>query len=238
MTNRVLLNNVDHHDLKMVLRHGAEFGDSVNQMLIFPTEFEEAQREYPILFNRDEAGDLHAVVLLGFERDENLYLDPPGWDARYIPALQRRGPFSIGLQRASEGEEPEVMIHVDLDDPRVSKGEEGEPLFLPQGGNSPYLAHVTDVLRAIYEGHELQKPMFALFEELGLLRSVDLEIVLDEERKYRFADYLAIDEDRLASLSGAELEQLNRTGFLRLAMLVAASLANVNRLADRKGRRG
>ena len=37
MTNNVLLNNVDHQDLKIDTRHGAAFGDAINQVLIFPT---------------------------------------------------------------------------------------------------------------------------------------------------------------------------------------------------------
>ncbi|WP_066801234.1 SapC family protein [Sphingomonas soli] len=234
MTNRVLLDNVDHQHLRVAVRHAAEHGDSVNQMLIFPTEFEEAQREYPILFNRDDAGAFQAVVLLGFERDENLFLDGEGWDAFYVPAIQRRGPFSIGLQRR-EGEEPEVKVHIDLDDPRV--GATGEPLFLPHGGNTPYLTHVTQTLRTLYEGHEAAGPMFAAFETAKLLRPIDLEIGISDERKYRFADYWMIDAGRLAALDGATLEQLNRAGYLRLAMFAAASLGNVARLVDRKRRR-
>ena len=33
------------------------------------------------------------------------------------------------------------MIHVDLDDPRIGT-DDGIPLFLPQGGQSPLLDHV------------------------------------------------------------------------------------------------
>ncbi|RYY27109.1 MAG: peptide ABC transporter permease [Sphingomonadales bacterium] len=235
MTNRVLLDNVDHHDLRVAVRHAADYGDSVNQMLIFPTEFEEMQREYPILFNRDEAGGLQPVVLLGFERDENLFLEGEGWDAFHVPAIQRRGPFSIGLQRGDDGGDPRVMIHLDLDDPRV--GDAGEALFLPHGGNAPYLTHITDTLRTIYQGHEAVAPMFAAFDAAGLLQSIDLEIAISDARKYRFADYYTIDQKRLAELSGDELERLNRGGYLRLAMLAAASLGNVARLVERKRRR-
>src|SRR4029078_4512110 len=97
MTNRVLLNNVDHKDLRVALRHGADFGDAVNQLLIFPTEFEEVQREFPILFRREENGAYQCVALLGLDRDENLFLGEDGWLSRYVPALQQRGPFSIAL---------------------------------------------------------------------------------------------------------------------------------------------
>ncbi|HWU95850.1 MAG TPA: SapC family protein, partial [Sphingomonas sp.] len=53
MTRPVALDNVAHADLRVALRHGAAYGDAVNQTLVFPTEFAEAQREFPILFRRD-----------------------------------------------------------------------------------------------------------------------------------------------------------------------------------------
>ncbi len=37
MTKTVLLNNIDHGDLKVLTGHGPAFGDSINQVLIFPT---------------------------------------------------------------------------------------------------------------------------------------------------------------------------------------------------------
>src|SRR5688572_1104324 len=113
MTNKVLLNNVDHADLRVISRPGPEFGDSVNQVLVFPTEFEDLQREYPIFFRKDANDHYQAVALLGLDRDENLFLGAEGWNARYVPAALQRGPFSIVLQAAQAGTAP--MIHIDLD---------------------------------------------------------------------------------------------------------------------------
>jgi hypothetical protein len=56
MNSVVMLNNVDHHDLRVATGYGAAFGDAINQVLIFPTEFEAVAREYPILFRREEQG--------------------------------------------------------------------------------------------------------------------------------------------------------------------------------------
>ena len=75
---QVLLNNVDHHDLRVVTRGGPEFGDAVNQVPVFPTEFENVQREYPIVFRNDAEGVVRPLALLGLARDENLFLDAQG----------------------------------------------------------------------------------------------------------------------------------------------------------------
>ena len=236
MTNMVLLNNVDHQELRIDTRHGAAFGDAVNQVLIFPTEYEDVQREYPIFFHKDEGGDFRSIALLGLDRDENLFLGEGGWEGRYVPAMQQRGPFSIALQ-GQEGEAPpQPMIHVDLDHPRIGT-DSGEKLFLPHGGNAPYLEHVAGVLRLIYAGLEVSKPMFAAFLELDLIRPVSVEVQLGDDEHYLLPDFHTIDEARLAGLDGAGLERLHRDGFLRAAFLAASSLGNVNRLIELKRRR-
>ena len=237
MTNLVLLNNVDHQDLKIDTRHKAAFGDAINQVLIFPTEYEDIQREYPILFRRDEGGGFQSVALLGLDQDENLFLGEDGWQARYVPAMQRRGPFSIALQEQQSEAHPQPMIHIDLDHPRVG-ADVGESLFLRHGGNSPYLEQVAAVLRLIYTGLEVSRPMFAAFEALELIRPVAVEIRLSDEVEYVLPDFHTIDEARLAGLDGAGLARLHEGGFLRAAFLAAASLGNVSRLIERKrGRR-
>lgn len=230
----VLLNNVDHHDLRVILRADAAYGDAVNQVLVFPTEFEAVQREYPIVFRKDAEGKLRPVALLGLEKDENLFLDGAGgWQAKYVPALLRRGPFSIAAPQDADGE---PMIRIDPSHPRVSRSE-GEPVFLPHGGNSTYLESVTGALRTIYVGHHLLDQMIAAFEAVQLLRQVNLEVRISEGAVHAIAGAMVIDGERLAGLAGAELETLHRGGFLQSAFLAAASLANMQRLADLKGRR-
>lgn len=238
MTNRVALDNVAHHDLKVALRHGPAFGDGVNQMLIFPTEFEEAQREFPILFHRDPAEGLQAMALLGLDRDENLFLEGDRWTSRHIPALQQRGPFLIGLapDGAPAGEGAGPTIHVDLDDARVGAAD-GEPLFLPHGGNAPYLDHVVQVLGRIYGGMEAAKPMYAAFDALELIQPVALEAMLSDEERYTIDGFEVIARERLAALSSGGLEQLHRAGYLSAAFLLAASLGNIGRLIERKNAR-
>ena len=229
MSNVTRLDNVAHADLRIAAGHGAAFGDAVNQIALFLPEFEEAQRHYPILFRRHEAGSLQALAILGFDRDENLFLEGDRW-AGYVPAIARRGPFLIGLA----GDEP--MIHVDLDHPRVlgEGGEGGEPLFLPQGGQAPALDRAVEALRAIHLGHEAAPAMTALFDELGLVRQVTLNVQVSDSKRYNFKAYLAIAPDRIAALDAASLERLNQAGLLPPAIFAASSLANMSRLTARK----
>ena len=239
MTKHVMLNNIAHKDLRVITRYGAEFGDNVSTVLTFPTEYQDMQREYPIFFRKDSAtGEYQSVALLGFEKDENLFLDANRWTASYVPGVLVRGPFLIGFQEQDvEGElRKEPVIHIDLDHPRVSRTE-GEPVFLPQGGNSPYLDHIAKVLRGIRDGLGIQKAMFAAFSALDLIEPVKLEIKLSAEEAYNVVGLHTINREKLAALDGESLEKLNRAGFLQGAFLVVSSLSNVNRLMALKQRK-
>jgi len=237
MTNRILLNNVDHGDLAVSPRFGAAFGDQVNSVRLFPTEYEEASREYAILFRHDaDSAQTFAVALLGLDADENLFLEGESWNARYIPAVQSRGPFSIGLQRNADGTPGEAMIHIDLDDPRVAGGKAGHPVFLPQGGNAPYLNKIIEILRTISDGLEIEPAMIAALAEFELLQPVQLQVQIDDSRRYDLVDFLTVDAGRLAALDGAALEKLHRAGFLRLAVAATAPPWNISRLSELKNR--
>ena len=177
-----------------------------------------------------------AVALLGLDRDENLFLDGDGWQARYVPAVQQRGPFSLGLHQAPGDGAAGPMIQVDLDHPRIGT-DEGERLFLPHGGNSPYLEQVSRLLRRIYAGLEQTGPMFAAFEQAALLRPVALRIALNDAESYNLEDVQQSTRSGSPKLGGGQLERLHAAGFLRSAFMAAASLANVSRLIELKNRR-
>jgi len=231
MTRHVMLNNVAHKDLRVITRRAAEFGDNVPSVMTFPTEFGDVQREYPIFFRQDAAtGDYVCVALLGFEKNENLFLDEAGWHASYLPGVIVRGPFLIGFQNQ------EPVIHVDLDDPRISHTE-GEAVFLPQGGNSRYLDHVATVLKGIHAGLAVSKAMFAAFTALNLIEPVKVEIKFNPEEQYDLLGLHTVSEEKLAALDGESLASLNRAGFLQGAFLQIASLNNVKKLIDMKHRK-
>jgi hypothetical protein len=240
MAKHVMLNNVAHKDLRVITRRAAEFGDNVGTVMAVPTEFAELQREFPIFFRKDAStGEYVSVALLGFTKDENLFLDEQrGWTANYVPALLARGPFLIGFQERQEGGElrKEPVIHFDQEDPRISSTE-GEPVFLPQGGNSRYLDHVAAILNGINLGMTVSKAMFAAFTAAELIEPVKLEVRINSEEQYNVLGLHTISQQKLGALDAETLHKLHREGFLHCAFLVANSLPNVQRLIDIKSRR-
>jgi hypothetical protein len=238
MARYELLNNIAHQDLRVSTRFGAEFGDNMGMVQAFPTEFAELQREYPIFFRKDASGEFQAVALLGFEHHENLFLGNGGWNAFYLPGAVARGPFLIGFQEQQvDGQlRNEPVIHVDLDHPRVVAGQ-GEAVFLAQGGNSPYLEHIINVLRGINDGVQAGREMFAAFEKLELIQPVTLDVRFDANHAVNLTGLYGIDRERLAALDATALHDLHRAGWLEGIYLVLASMHNMRRLIAEKQRR-
>ena len=230
--NIVLLNNIDHGDIRVKPGRGAEYGDCVNQVVIAPTEFGDIHKEFPIVFRKDEDGHWQSVALLGFANGENLFLEGTAWSSNYIPAMLARGAFSIGINREGDAG-GDAMINIDLDYPGVG-APNGQRLFLPQGGNAPFLEHVTRILRTLYSGLEVRQHFFDSLERHNLIEPVEITADASAELKFVVKGFSTVSQDRLAALDGASLQELNRSGVLYDAHLVLSSLTNLPRLIEMK----
>ncbi|MDH4166233.1 MAG: SapC family protein [Gammaproteobacteria bacterium] len=238
MSTFALLNNVDHKDTRVITERSARYGDAVMFAMVFPFEFRSVQAFYPILFHRDQRGEMYPVALFGFEAGENLFLDDSGWHARYVPAMIRRQPFLIGFEAATKQGEGEQrrMLSLDMAHPRVSK-ERGEPLFQPLGGRTPFLEEMAALLETIYQGAELNKKFVQALQELGLIEYVTFDIALADGSRNQLLGFFAIDEEKVRGLSGEVLGQLSSSGFLMPLFMMLASTANVRTLVEMKNSR-
>lgn len=231
MTHTVLLNNVDHHDLRLRTQRGQAYGDAVMLAHTFPAEFRDLQADYPIVFQKSADGtSFHPVALLGFQEGQNLFLDAGGWDASVLPLAIEREPFLIGQHGG------ELLVHVDLDSPRLSRVE-GEPLFLPHGGTTDTLERINSVLLALHEGLQATPAFVDALLAHGLLESFVLDVEQPDGSQQRLAGFYTIAEERLAALDGAALAQLHRAGHLQAVFMVVASLSNLRALIERQNRR-
>jgi hypothetical protein len=239
MARHVLLDNVSHKNLRVRTGYRPGCGYDGNVARVFPSEFCELQREYPLFFVKDPAsGHFESFALLGFSEGENLYLDANGWDASYVPLTVQRQPFLVGFQSQQvDGVPTQVpVVHIDLDHASVVETD-GEPVFLPHGGLSPYLERVESILGAIHHGHEASRVFSQVLVGLELIESVKLEIRFDDETNVSLTGLYKIDEDKLGNLGANALETLHRQSYLRDIYLMLASLQNMPRLIERKNRR-
>ncbi len=230
MGNTALLNNVDHQDLRIITTRSAALDDNVMFAVSFPAEFRSLQAHYPIVFRKTaDATGFQPIALFGFQSGQNLFLDSKGWSASYIPLAVERQPFLIGIS----GEER--LIHIDMDSPRISTVE-GERLFRTHGGTTDFLDRISSILLAIDQGLAETPAFIAALLEHELLESFVFDIELVDGSQNRLAGFYTINEERLQALAGAQLEALNRRGYLQAVFMAIASLSNLRLLVERQNR--
>lgn len=228
MAKNAVLNNVEHKDLRVITRRATQYGDDVMFALTFPAEFRSVQAHYPIVFSKTPEGKFQPLALFGFKQGQNLFLDSRGWDATYVPLMIERQPFLIGT-----GTNGELLVHIDLDHPRVSRTQ-GEAVFLEHGGTTPYLERTNSMLLTIHQGLAATPPFVAALLEHNLLESFVFDIQLADGSQNRLTGFYTIHEERLRALSGAALERLNTTGYLQAIFMIIASMSNFRALIERQ----
>ncbi|HBK47027.1 MAG TPA: peptidase [Xanthomonadaceae bacterium] len=236
MSHPVLLNNVDHHDLRVVIARGARYGDDAMLAPTFPREFRDLQAYYPIVFRQTRDGFL-PVALLGLREGENLFLeegaDGACWDAHYVPLAIERLPFLIG---AADGE---PMLHIDLDHPRVTRGGDapGQPLFLEHGGSTPFLQRMASLMRTLHDGLQENAAFGAALARLDLLEPFVLNAQTGNGAQCRLSGFHTLAEERLRALDGQALHALARADYLEPIYMALASLSHLRDLIGRMERR-
>jgi len=236
MANNVLINSVDHQNLKVNTEYSEKYGDNVWYALTFPAEFRSAQAYYPIFFNKDAStGQFCPVTLFGFQDKENLFLSDNKWNAPYVPMSVARQPFLIGVQKINEdGQDKEQrVLHIDLDHPRVNQ-ETGEALFLEFGGNTAYLDTAADMLETLHHGIIDNKSFVDTLIEHDLLEPFTLDIVLNDNSNNQMVGFYTINEDKLNELDAQTLANLHNKGFLQAIYMTIASQSNIRGLMNIK----
>lgn len=229
MTNHVILNNVEHKDIRVIRDRSAEFGDDVMGVPVMPREFRDAQNDFPIFFHQQSPeAELLPYAMFGLQENENLFLRDGSWDATYQPYVLEKGPFLIGLQQKSDGEKG-LVISLDLDHPRVSETR-GDPLFLPQGGNSQYIERISQVLNAMHEWQESTQNFVNAMLKHDLIEPFALNVELNDGSRHRLEGFHTVHEEKLTELEGDVLADLSRHGYLQCAYMVVASLSNIRKL--------
>jgi hypothetical protein len=226
-----LLNNVSHKDLRVITRRGARWGDDVMSCPVTIDEFRSLQPHYPILFQQDGQGRFQPIVLFGLEDGQNLFLDGERWDADYLPLAMQRMPFSIGVAQ------DELRMMVEMASPRISRGGDGEAVFLEHGGNTAFLDQANSILRALHEGLQATSEFAQALVSHDLLEPFVFEVEQPDGSRGQLGGLHLIHEERLAALDGATVALLHEADYLQPIYMAMASLSNLPRLARRHGER-
>jgi hypothetical protein len=230
-----ILTSDQHRSIAVDTRARPEYGDTVNRAIALSAEFNELHREFPLLLRKtNEEPGFVAHAILGFEKDENLFVEGDRWISTAIPATLARGPFSLGFIRAEDGDNAPAGIKVMIDDQHPRLRADGQPVFLPLGGESPYLESIKRVLQTVDAGLRVDRLLYRELVAMDLLAEVKIQISVFPELRYDFSGYHTIDQEKLAALGGDQLLRLHRLGLLGPVYFLVSSLGNFQKLVNLK----
>ena len=234
-----ILTSDQHRSVAVDTRARPEYGDTVNRAIALSAEFNELHREYPLLLRKtNEEPGFIAHAVLGFEKDENLFVEGDRWITTFIPAALARGPFSLGYIRAAGGDsspaDMKAQMKVMIDDQHPRLRADGQPVFLPLGGESPYLEGIKRVLQTVDAGLRVDRVFYRELVAMELLEEVKIQISVFPELRYDFSGYHTINQEKLAALGGDQLLRLHRLGLLAPVYFLISSLGNFQKLVNLK----
>lgn len=228
----VLLNRDKHRQLRIQPSTGFGFARKANSLYLAGVEFNEACKEFAIVFTRLGGGRVGPVAMLGLRARENLFVDDQErWTAQYIPAFVRRYPFVLA-------DLPGDQMGVCIDEAFAGLNtREGEPLFDSQGQDTPYLRGALEFLQEYQKEYLRTEAFCRRLEEAGLLMEMKARADLVDGRTFTVGSLLVVDEARLAALPDAQALALFRSGDLHLVSMHLLSLSNMRKLVDRMAQR-
>ena len=228
----VLLDRDKHRKRRVKPSESFAFARKANSLYVAGVEFNEACKEYAIVFTRGGNGKIVPVVMLGLRARENLFVDEQDrWTAHYIPAFVRRYPFVLA-------ELPGQSMGVCIDEAFAGLSDkEGEPLFDAQGRDTPFLRNALDFLSQ-YQREYLRTEAFCQrLAQAGLLMEMNAKADLVDGRSFTVASLMVVDEKKLLTLPDAVALSLFRSGELHLVSMHLASLSNMRTLVDKMAQR-
>ncbi len=232
MSKYEVLNKETHRNLRVKTGFGASLGDAAMYVMTYPMEFRDIQSCYPILFTKDPStGGFLAAAILGFEPNQNLFLQGDSWDASYVPALVQRQPFLIATGKDDQA----PVVSLDLDHPRASQ-DEGEALFDDAGGATDFLNQKISVLEKLHNGLQHSTGFIDTLLKHELLEQITLDLTFNDGDKKSLQGFYCIAEEKLYQLEGSVLESLNKAGYLQPIFMAIASLSRVRDVIERRNR--
>ncbi len=189
-------------------------------------EFVLGGRALPIVFIPGTARAT-PVFLVGLNPGHNRFVDGEGhWTAEYTPAFVRRYPFIIG-----EVENASPLICIDEGSSLLSKTA-GEPLFLPDGEQSPLLKNTITFVSQYMAAAKRTEAFVDLLHQFNLFRIITIDVRTSRDESKTLHGTMTVDTAKLNEMSDADFLTLRKNSALEPIFAHLSSLQTIDKLAN------
>ncbi len=218
-----------HKGLSVRTGHDYGFASDLSAVPLLTTEFENASREFPIIFSATNGGCTPAA-LVGLRDAENLFLTADhGWDAKYIPAFIRRYPFVFS--QTPDGDK--FTLCIDEGFSGCNRDGEGDALFDEAGETSDYLRRILGFTKTYQREFQITRAFCDMLSALDILTPGEVKFPLEDEKKGVTRGLLTVDRELLKGLPANKLSGLAKSGDLEKIYTHLLSLGNVDAVGSR-----
>jgi hypothetical protein len=219
MSRIVPLDATRHHAVCIDAMAGAAARQFVQIGL---SEIALAAADMPLFLVKDaQTGRFNLIALFGLIEQRNLFWQHGGMQSTYLPRAASLTAFR--LDPAGEG-----GVGLDEGDPAV--GLQGERLFAPDRLPSPFLTTTRTALDSVIADVAAAQALIDGYAQHRLIRPLSLVLRHDDGHEHAITGLYGVDEEGLAALDDATVVALHRADRLAPAAVMAASLAQVERL--------
>jgi len=229
--NIVPLSSIIHKNYYIDHPDNYNFAKKTNSTYIANIEFTKASREYPIVFAIEQGKAVYPVVLLGLDKDQNLFIDNNGkWLTDYIPAYVRRYPFILAKTQAGNDN---YTICGDDQFPGFNTNKKGEKLFGRSGTYSDPLKKSIEFLKEYNNHTQITATFCAKLVELNILEPMKLSVKTNEGKQLSMTGFMGVNRAKFKALSAEKIIDLFKSDQLELVYLHLASLTNIETLMNK-----
>lgn len=211
-----------HAGITIGPRPDAAYGAGQNHAVLGASEIMLAAADYPVLLMKDgNTGAFSIVSLFGFTPGRNLYVMNGSWVATWVPGAILRYPFYRD-EAAPHG------LAID-EDCGLLNAPEGEKLF---EGDRPsgFLTGIADTIAALLDDIAAAQSLARTLVSSGLVKPLHLVLTDAEGHENQIDGLYAIGLEALDALDDDAVLPLHRQGALRAAIVMAASLGQLERV--------
>ncbi|MBU3002299.1 SapC family protein [Paraglaciecola arctica] len=224
------LSSQNHHNLKIIPSGIIEHAAKQHLLQLRASEIANAACSFPVFLSRNNVNGAWAFsAMCGIELQHNLFVIDGHWQSVFQPLSAQTYPFYL---MQLENQEKQYGVGFDAQSAALSE-QQGEALFNADKQASPHLSKVTQALdseiNSLSQTHQLTQTL----EQLSLIKALDLHIVYGDGQTNRITGLHTIDEDRLRSLPGDTLVNLNDAGYLTPIHAMLMSIYQLNSLINR-----
>lgn len=211
-----------HGKTRVRPRPDTAYGAQHNHAVLGLSEIQLAGADYPLLLLKDEqTGAFSIVALFGFQPGSNLYVVDSHWLATWVPGVMLRYPFYHD-ETAPHGLAIDEASQL-LDDAL------GEPLF-NNGEPTAFTRSVAQTLAALIADVAAAKTLAEALAAHGVLRPLALVLTEADGHEHQIEGLYAVSQAALDTLADDAVLNLHHQGQLSAAAVLAASLAQLERL--------